>query len=76
MLDDRSNNLMTLSISDYFSLFFFRYITMEELEQALKEKGLYDEKEIKDIISEADVDNVSRKRPCNSMNQHITRELL
>ncbi|CAL9057770.1 calcium-dependent protein kinase 2-like [Musa acuminata AAA Group] len=36
------------------------YITREELEQALKEKGLYDEKEIKNIISEADVDNDGR----------------
>jgi hypothetical protein len=34
------------------------YITKDELEQALKEKGLYDAKEIKDIISEADTDNV------------------
>ena len=36
-----------------------RYITKDELEQALKEKGLYDAKEIKDIISDADTDNVS-----------------
>ncbi|XP_072997955.1 calcium-dependent protein kinase 2 [Typha latifolia] len=36
------------------------YITTEELEQALKEKGLYDGEEIKDIISEADADNDGR----------------
>ncbi|XP_065032492.1 calcium-dependent protein kinase 14-like, partial [Musa acuminata AAA Group] len=33
------------------------YITKEELEQALKEKGMCDGEEIKDIISEADADN-------------------
>ncbi|URE28696.1 calcium-dependent protein kinase [Musa troglodytarum] len=36
------------------------YITKEELEQALKEKGMYDGQEIKDIISEADADNDGR----------------
>ncbi|KAG6520315.1 hypothetical protein ZIOFF_017363 [Zingiber officinale] len=38
----------------------FHYITKEELEQALKEKDLYDGEEIKEIISEADVDNDGR----------------
>ncbi|KAG6491607.1 hypothetical protein ZIOFF_046539 [Zingiber officinale] len=33
------------------------HITREELEQALKEKGMYDETEIKGIIDDADVDN-------------------
>ncbi|ONK55374.1 uncharacterized protein A4U43_UnF4100 [Asparagus officinalis] len=33
------------------------FITREELEQALKEKGLYNGKEIKDIIDDADADN-------------------
>ncbi|WOL01843.1 calcium-dependent protein kinase 2-like isoform X1 [Canna indica] len=33
------------------------HITREELEQALKEKGMYDGQEIKDIIAEADSDN-------------------
>ncbi|PKA63069.1 Calcium-dependent protein kinase 17 [Apostasia shenzhenica] len=33
------------------------FITKEELEQALKEKGLHDTKEIKDIIKEADSDH-------------------
>ena len=36
-----------------------RYITTEELEQALREKGLLDGREMKDIISEVDADNVS-----------------
>ncbi|XP_065011873.1 calcium-dependent protein kinase 2-like [Musa acuminata AAA Group] len=36
------------------------YITREELEQALKEKGMYDGQEIKDIIAEADADNDGR----------------
>ncbi|CAL9108921.1 calcium-dependent protein kinase 2-like [Musa acuminata AAA Group] len=36
------------------------YITKEELEQALKEKGMCDGEEIKDIISEADADNDGR----------------
>lgn len=37
------------------------YITREELEQALKEKGMYNEAEIKGVIDEADVDNVSKR---------------
>ncbi|KAH7677366.1 Non-specific serine/threonine protein kinase protein [Dioscorea alata] len=36
------------------------YITKEELEQALKAQGLYDGREIKDIISDADADNDGR----------------
>jgi len=35
------------------------FITREELEQALKEKGLYNVEEIKDVIADADADNVS-----------------
>ena len=34
------------------------YITREELEQALKEQGLYDADKIKEVISDADSDNV------------------
>ncbi|RRT83703.1 hypothetical protein B296_00016925 [Ensete ventricosum] len=41
------------------------YITREELEQALKEKGMYDGQEIKDIIAEADADNTRRARNGN-----------
>ena len=37
-----------------------RCISKEELEQALKEKGLLDGRDIKEIISEVDADNVSR----------------
>ncbi|KAM0953974.1 putative protein kinase CAMK-CDPK family [Dioscorea sansibarensis] len=36
------------------------YITKEELEQALRAQGLYDGREIKDIISDADADNDGR----------------
>lgn len=38
-----------------------RYVTTEELEQALKEFGMQDERDIKDIISEVDADNVSKR---------------
>jgi len=37
-----------------------RYITMEELEQALREKGLLDGRDIKDIVAEVDADNVTK----------------
>lgn len=36
----------------------FRYITMEELESALKKYNMGDEKTIKEIIAEVDTDNV------------------
>ncbi|PKA48150.1 Calcium-dependent protein kinase 17 [Apostasia shenzhenica] len=36
------------------------YITKEELEQALRDKGFYELKDIKEIISEADADNDGR----------------
>lgn len=35
-----------------------RFITIEELEQALREFGMDDDKDIKEIISEVDDDNV------------------
>jgi len=37
------------------------YITREELEQALKEQGLYDADKIKEAISDADSYNVRNK---------------
>ena len=37
-----------------------RYITMEELEQALREFGMNDGRDIKEIISEVDGDNVRK----------------
>lgn len=40
---------------------YLRYITREELEQTLKEKGMFNEEEIKGVIDEADVDNVSKQ---------------
>ena len=36
-----------------------RYITIEELEQALREYGMQDGRDIKEIVSEVDSDNVS-----------------
>ena len=36
-----------------------RYITTEELEQALLDFGMHDGRDIKEIISEVDADNVS-----------------
>ena len=35
-----------------------RYITIEELEHALKEFGMGSDKDIKEIVSEVDADNV------------------
>lgn len=37
---------------------YFRYITMEELEHALKKYNMGDAKTIKEIIAEVDTDNV------------------
>ncbi|XP_042473359.1 calcium-dependent protein kinase 2-like [Zingiber officinale] len=55
---DREEHLYTAF--QYFDKDNSGYITKEELEQALKEKDLYDGEEIKEIISEADVDNDGR----------------
>uniref|UniRef100_A0ACD6A1B2 Uncharacterized protein n=1 Tax=Avena sativa TaxID=4498 RepID=A0ACD6A1B2_AVESA len=55
---DREEHLYTAF--QYFDKDNSGYITKDELEQALKEKGLYDAKEIKDIICEADTDNDGR----------------
>lgn len=37
-----------------------RYITTEELEQVLREYGMHDGRDIKEILSEVDSDNVSK----------------
>ncbi|XP_062182617.1 calcium-dependent protein kinase 25-like [Phragmites australis] len=55
---DREEHLYTAF--QYFDKDNSGYITKEELEQALKDQGLYDAKEIKEIISEADSDNDGR----------------
>ncbi|XP_078152000.1 calcium-dependent protein kinase 2-like isoform X2 [Carex rostrata] len=55
---DREEHLYTAF--QYFDKDNSGYITKEELEQALKEKGLYNGQEIKEIISEADSDNDGR----------------
>lgn len=44
-----------------------RYITTEELEQALREYGMHDGRDIKEIISEVDADNVSTKRKSTTL---------
>jgi hypothetical protein len=43
-------------------IYIFRYITTEELEQALREYGMQDGRDIKEIISEVDGDNVSTSK--------------
>ncbi|KAG0479146.1 hypothetical protein HPP92_013865 [Vanilla planifolia] len=55
---DREEHLFTAF--QYFDKDNSGYITKEELEQALKEKGFYETKDIKEIISEADADNDGR----------------
>lgn len=46
----------------YNPLYLIRYITIEELEQALRDFGMNDGKDIKEIISEVDADNVSKRK--------------
>lgn len=46
-----------------------RYITTEELEQALREYGMHDGRDILEIIAEVDADNVS----CKSTNINQNR---
>ena len=43
----------------FFTICVIRYITIEELQQALREFGMNDGRDIKEIISEVDADNVS-----------------
>lgn len=49
---------MYLLITSFFSSLINSYITIEELEQALKEFGMGSDKDIKEIVSEVDSDNV------------------
>ena len=42
-----------------------RFITIEELEQVLREYGMHDGRDIKEIISEIDTDNVSQNEKEN-----------
>jgi hypothetical protein len=42
---------------------------MEELEQALREKGLLDGRDIKDIVAEVDADNVTTR--CRSIDTRV-----
>nr|AGT15898.1 calcium-dependent protein kinase [Saccharum hybrid cultivar R570]AGT16288.1 Protein kinase-like domain [Saccharum hybrid cultivar R570] len=55
---DRDEHLYTAF--QYFDKDNSGYITMEELEQALREKGLLDGRDIKDIVAEVDADNDGR----------------
>ncbi|KZV52967.1 calcium-dependent protein kinase 34-like [Dorcoceras hygrometricum] len=52
---DREEHLYTAF--QYFDKDNSGYITIEELEQALREYGMSDEKDIKEIVSEVDADN-------------------
>ncbi|XP_020260693.1 calcium-dependent protein kinase 14-like [Asparagus officinalis] len=56
---DREEHLYTAF--QYFDKDNSGFITIEDLEQALKEKGLYDGGNIKDIILDADSDNLHNK---------------
>ncbi|KAL6595431.1 hypothetical protein ACP70R_047771 [Stipagrostis hirtigluma subsp. patula] len=55
---DREEHLFTAF--QYFDKDNSGYITREELEQALKDQGLYDAEQIKEVISDADSDNDGR----------------
>ncbi|PKU87938.1 Calcium-dependent protein kinase 17 [Dendrobium catenatum] len=55
---DREEHLFTAF--QYFDKDSSGFITKEELEQALKEKGFYETNDIKEMISEADSDNDGR----------------
>lgn len=55
---------MRVSINDLLANVFiiipyYRFITRDELEKAMKEYGMGDEATIREIISEVDTDNVS-----------------
>lgn len=43
----------------FFIIPYYRFITRDELEKAMKEYGMGDEATIREIISEVDTDNVS-----------------
>lgn len=49
--------LLTYSLFYYY--IFYSFITIDELESAMKEYGMGDEATIKEIIAEVDTDNVS-----------------
>lgn len=56
-----------------------RFITVEELEQALQEQKLYDPSEFKEVISEAESDNVSMEHHRSVLllgKRHTDREQL
>lgn len=50
--------IMISKLLVFILLLIFRYITMEELEHALKKYNMGDEKTIKEIIAEVDTDHV------------------
>jgi Ca2+-binding EF-hand superfamily protein len=55
---------MSVSINDLLAnvvfIPYYRFITRDELEKAMKEYGMGDEATIREIISEVDTDNVSQ----------------
>lgn len=65
MLSAMSCLILWILIFDIFSItnvifFFLRYISREELEQALREFGMDDENDLREIINEVDTDHVSQ----------------
>lgn len=52
---------------------FNRYITIDELEAALKEYGMGDDATIKEILSDVDADNVKpkKKRGSSPLKHHF-----
>ena len=51
---------VSILFGDIHFVLLYRYITVDELEQALKKYGIGDNKKIKEIIVEVDTDHVSR----------------
>lgn len=75
MIDPQVYQGSILGIKLFF-FFWVRYITMEELEQALKKYNMGDEKTIKEIIAEVDTDNVCSSLSISIYYFHFTNELL
>lgn len=50
---------MKIPISFIDATFYFRFISVEELDQALKEFNIHDGRDINEILSEVDADKVS-----------------
>ncbi|KAJ4767200.1 Calcium-dependent protein kinase family protein [Rhynchospora pubera] len=71
---DREEHLYTAF--QYFDKDNSGYITIEEMEQALREKGLYEGHDMKEIISEIDADNVSRTKSAEQFSLELLSWIL